>query len=289
MEVLLQRNRRRLLQALSVLPIMALSHTVYANRKSFRFGMTPAFLHNQHALLEQWRYYMTRNLGIKVEFSQRDSYRETMDLIRLNQLDFAWLCDYPYLNLKHLVRLLAVPVYRGQPIYYSYLIVHKDNSNINQLIDLKGKLFAYADPYSNSGYLVPRYQIHKLKLDPDNFFSKTFFTWSHKKVIEAVAGRLAHGGAVDSFVWDTLVNVAPELTAQTRIIWKSPGFGFPPIVAQMNNVNDDDFNTMQTLLLEMSNNRKGRQLLTQLNIDGFSIQSPELYDGVSDMMKVLGL
>ena len=57
----------------------------------------------------------------------------------------------------------------------------------------------------------------------------------------------------------------------------------------MNNVNDDDFNTMQTFLLEMSNNRKGRQLLTQLNIDGFSIQSPELYDGVSDMMKVLGL
>jgi phosphonate transport system substrate-binding protein len=28
-------------------------------------------------------------------------------------------------------------------------------------VDLKGAVFAYADPYSNTGYLVPRYEIKR--------------------------------------------------------------------------------------------------------------------------------
>ena len=286
MKVLPNRNRRRIVQALSVIPLLSLPVSASTGENSFRFGMTPAFLHNQHALLEDWRLYMIRHLGLKVDFTQRDSYRETMDLIRLKQLDFAWLCDYPYLHLKDLVHLLAVPVYQGQSYYHSYFIVHKNNTHVDSILALKDKLFAYADPYSNSGYLVPRFEIYQAGYDPDNFFKKTFFTWSHKKVIESVASQLSQGGAVDSFVWDTLSKVSPSLTNQTRIIWKSPGYGFPPIVAQINNVNEQDFILMQSMLLDMSENREGQKLLARLNLDGFSIQKTDLYDSVSKMMKV---
>ncbi len=289
MKVLPNRNRRRIVQALSVVPLLSLPFSASTGENSFRFGMTPAFLHNQHALLEDWRLYMIRHLGLKVDFTQRDSYRETMDLIRLKQLDFAWLCDYPYLHLKDLVRLLAVPVYQGQSYYHSYFIVHKNNTQVDSILALKDKLFAYADPYSNSGYLVPRFEIHQAGYNPDNFFKKTFFTWSHKKVIESVASQLSQGGAVDSFVWDTLSKVSPSLTDQTRIMWKSPGYGFPPIVAQINNVNEQDFILMQSMLLDMSESREGQRLLTRLNLDGFSIQKTDLYDSVSNMMKVLGV
>ena len=257
-------------------------------RDGIRFGMTPAFLHDQHRLLEEWRFYMIRQLGRKVEFTQRDSYRETMDLLRLNQLDFAWVCDYPYLHLRKLLRLLVVPLYRGKPTYHSYLIVNARDKESRSIGDLRGKLFAYADPYSNSGYLVPRYRIHLLGENPETFFKKSFFTWSHRKVVEAVASGLAHGGAVDSYVWDTLATLEPELTKRTRIVWTSPGYGFPPMVAHVNNVDDADFRQMQELLLGMSQEREGKALLKRLNLDAFSIQSPDLYDSVAEMMQVFG-
>jgi phosphonate transport system substrate-binding protein len=270
------------------LPLVLGRGLAEANHGPVRFGVTPAFLHDRHDFLESWRHYMIRWLGNPVDFIQRDSYRETMDLLRLEQLDFAWICDYPYLHLKPLLRLVVVPHYRGRPIYHSYLIVHAGNGTTTGYADLRGAIFAYADPYSNTGYLVPRYRLHQLGEDPNHFFRKTFFTWSHRKVVEAVASGLATAGAVDSYVWDTLQTVEPQLTAGTRVVWQSPGYGFPPIVAHVDNVSDDHFREVQQLLLEMAENREGKALLASLNLDRFSIESPALYDSVGEMMRAFG-
>lgn len=259
--------------------------------RTIRIGFTPAFVHDQHALLADWRRYMEKRLGLKVEIVQRDSYRETMDLLRLKQMDFAWVCDYPYLHLKDLVRLMAVPLYKGQPLYRSYIIVPAANGNggakVGGLKDLKGGVFAYADPLSNTGYLYPRFAIHKMGEDPKTFFRKTFFTWSHKKVVEAVALGLAQGGAVDSYIWETLDRISPELTHKTRIVQKSPEYGFPPFVAHRD-LNPELFGRVQHFLLTMHQDAEGAALLKRINLDAFSKGDPHLYDGVGEMMRAFG-
>lgn len=283
------RNRRRWLHAAAALAVPALGVPVRAAAAPapWRIGMTPAFLHDQHALLEGWRQYMVAALGRPIQFVQRDSYRETMDLLRLAQLDFAWICDYPYLHLKDEVRLLAVPLYQGRPAYRSYLIVRSDNTTAASIADLAGKVFAYADPYSNTGYLSPRYAVRELGRDPGSFFRKTFFTWSHRKVVDAVASGLAHGGAVDSFVWDSLAEVAPALTIRTRIVTRSREYGFPPFVAHRA-VSEADFRAMQRHLLKMAKTEPGRKLLADLRLDGFTAGSRTLYDDVAKMMRAFG-
>jgi phosphonate transport system substrate-binding protein len=210
-----------------------------------------------------------------------------MDLLRLEKLDFAWICDYPYLHLKQEVRLLAVPLYQRRPYYRSYLIVRNDNTQTRAITDLAGGVFAYADPYSNTGYLSPRYEIRQAGHDPRSFFRKTFFTWSHRKVVEAVASGLAQGGAVDSYIWDTLAIVEPTLTARTRVAWRSPEYGFPPFVSHRS-VSAVDFQVMQRHLLDMTNTDAGRRLLARLHLDGFTTGSPDLYDGVTQMMRAFG-
>ena len=255
--------------------------------KVIRVGMTPAFVHDQYPLLTDWRLYLQEKLGAPVEFVQRDSYRETMDLLHLGQLDFAWLCDYPFVYLKDLVRLLAIPVSQGQPYYRSYLIVRVDDKQHNSMLDLKGSIFAFADPYSNTGYLAPRYRIREMGQDPGTFFRKTFFTWSHRKVVEAVAKGFADAGSVDSFVWDSLAKLKPELTVQTRIIEQSPKYGFPPFAAHRS-VAQADFLRMQLVLLDMPKNPEGKALLQRLNLDGFIVGDRSYYDGVAEMMRVFG-
>jgi phosphonate transport system substrate-binding protein len=255
--------------------------------RTIRFAMTPAFLNDQHALLADWRVYLETRLSRPVEFVQRDRYRETMDLLQQQKVDFAWICDYPYVVLKKDVRLLAVALNEGKPTYRSYLIVPARDTHTRSIKDLKGGVFAYADLYSNTGYLVPRFEIKRSGADPATFFKRTFFTWSHRKVIDAVAAGLAQGAAVDSYVWDSLNKVRPDVTAKTRIAWKSEEYGFPPLVAQRG-VPDADFFLMQRVLMDMKNDREGRVLLERLKLDGFIAGSPNLYDGVAEMMKLFG-
>lgn len=252
-----------------------------------RVGMTPAFLHDQHSMLAEWRQYLEARLKRPVEFVQRDSYRETMDLIQQQKIEFAWICDYPYLALRREVRLLAVAMYQGKPSYRSYLIVPSADTQTKAITDLRGAVFAFADPYSNTGYLAPRYALRQAGIDPAGFFRRTFFTRSHRKAIESVSSGLAQGAAVDSYVWDSLARVRPELTARTRVVQKSEEYGFPPIVAHRA-VSDDDFAAFQSVLLGMGNDPAGRAILAKLNLDGFIAGSPQLYKGVADMMRAFG-
>lgn len=258
-----------------------------ASGRTFRVGLTPAFVHDQHVLIADWRRYLETRLGAGIEFVSRNSYRETMDLLHQGRLDFAWLCDYPFLYLKDLVRLMAIPLNRGRPYYRAYLLVHADNAKPQGMADLKGAAFAYSDPYSNTGYLVPRYQVRQLGEDPITYFRKTFFTWSHRKAVEAVASGMADAASMDSFVWDTLTQVKPELASRTRIIGASPEYGFPPFAAHRS-MNATDFSAMQRALLNMQNDEEGRKLLERLNLTGFITGERRLYEGVVTMMRAFG-
>ena len=255
--------------------------------QALRVGMTPALLHTQYGLLGQWRLYMESQLKRQVAFVQRDSYRETIDLLRLGQLDFAWICSYPYVYLRNYVRLVAVPLYRGRPYYRAYLIVPEGKPRISNLLELRGKVFAYADPYSNTGYLVPRYQLRMAGEDPAKFFGRTFFTYAHRKVIEAVADGLADGGSVDGYIWDSLDVVKHEITTRTWLVSQSEEYGFPPFVAHQA-VSQEDFIAMQRMLITMRYDPNGKPLLKGLNLDGFTLGDDKLYDSVARMMAAFG-
>lgn len=252
-----------------------------------RVGMTPAFLHTQHSLLAQWRDYMQARLDRPVEIVQRDSYRETMDLLRLEQLDFAWVCAYPYVYLRKQLRLVAVPLYLSQPVYRAYLIVPSANRSVKGMKDLRGKVFAYADPYSLTGHLFPRYELRRMGENPEKFFGKTFFTYSHRKLIEAVADGLAQGASVDGYVWDSLNALKPDITGRTYPVSKSQEFGFPPFVSRRNVV-EEDFTAVQKMLIGMRQDKQGHVLLRDLNLNGFIHGVPELYDDVARMMRAFG-
>lgn len=253
--------------------------------KPIRFGITPAFLHEEHTLLADWRNYLERRLKRPVEFFQRDRYRETMDLLLQQKLDFAWVCDYPYVMMAGDLKITAVALDKGQPTYRAYLIVPAKDSHTRGILDLRDTVFAYADRFSNTGYLSPRFEIKKQGQDPESFFRRTFFTWSHRKAIEAVANSLVQGASVDSYIWDSMAKMHPEITSKTRIVWTSEDYGFPPIVANRH-VTTEEFDAMQRVLLEMKDDEQGRALLARFHINGFIKGSPQLYDGVAAMMRL---
>ena len=258
------------------------NHTYAARPETINIGVTAVFLTHKTRFMNEWQDYLEKRLGQPVKFLQRSSYREIMDLLLDGQLDFAWICGYPYIRHKAQLRLMAVPLYEGEPLYRSYLIVPQNDNTTTSLTDLEGKVFAFSDPDSNSGYLVPQYTLHTKGLDAKTFFRKNFFTWAHDKVVNAVAFNVADGGAVDGYVWETLALINPQLTARTRVVSKSDKFGFPPLVARID-VNSTVFSRVQAVFLKMNKDALGSNLLKQVNLDGFTEGHPRLFDAIGHM------
>ena len=273
--------------ALLILFLLGLPGAASADDHPIRFGLTPVFLDDQLAFLSVWKTYLAKRLGRDVVFVQRGNYREITDLLRNGKLDLAWVCGYPLVQNRDQMKLLAVPRFNGKPLYRSYLIVPATDTVTRSVLDLRGKVFAFSDPDSNSGYLYPRFALLQFKEDSGTFFSRTFFTWGHRKVIEAVASSLAQGGAVDGYVWETLNLTHPQLTGRTRVVVKSPEFGFPPVVARQD-LPQSDFLALREVLLTMGHDVEGAELLRRLNLDGFDAGDGHLFDGIARMARAVG-
>lgn len=245
-----------------------------------RFGTTPVFLDDQTGFLARWANYLSVVVGMRVEFVSRRSYRDIMGLLRSQELEAAWICGFPWVVNKARLRGLSIPLYKNQPLYQSYLIVPANDKQTTSLLDLRGKVFAYSDPDSNSGCLVPRTTLMKAGVDPERHFSRTFYTWGHRNVVSAVAAGLAQGGSVDGYVWDTLQFVAPALVARTRVAWRSDFYGFPPLAVR-DSLDGDTERRLRGALLGMADDTNGKRLLAELNLTGFGKFQPEVFDSIA--------
>lgn len=277
-------NRRRFIRHLVATTLGAAWPVLGAS--PVRFGVTAVMLDDRVGFLNDWAAWLGAKLGRPVVFVQRARYREILDLLLGGQLDLAWTCGYPYVQHQDALELIAVPSFQGQPLYRAYVIAAAEGG-VQSFEELAGRLFAWADPDSNSGYLYPRSHLAGLGRDPDHFFRRTFFTWGHPRSVVAVAEGLADGAAVDGYVWETLARRDPALTGQTQIILRSPLFGFPPIVAARD-LPAADRTRLREILIGQAGDAAGRVLLAELNLDGFVTAEPALFADIAAMARQLG-
>lgn len=285
--MLRSRNRRRWLAtflASAAWPAVAQTR----RERSIRFGTTPVFLDDQLRLLGQWAAYLSRSMNADVRFVQRGTYREITSLLLREELDAAWICGFPYVVNKSKFDLCALPIYQGKPLYRSHLIVPDSDRTTTVVTDLRDKVFAFSDPQSNSGYLVSAAELVKAGLTPDRIFKRYFFTFGHRKVVEAVASGLAQGGAVDGYVWDTLKIQQPEVAKGVRVAWQSPLFGFPPIVTRRS-LDVELAGGLSNALLSMEGSPDGVALLRHLNLDRFAMAPESVFEGIEANVRLTGL
>ncbi len=232
--------------------------------------------------------YLGRELHRPVELIQRRTYAEVNDMIERGEVDLAFVCTRAYVigHREFGMKLLAAPAVNGAAVYYSYLIVPAD-SPAKSMAELRGKVFAFTDPMSNTGRLYPTYLVRQLGETPETFFERTFFTYSHDDAIRAVATGLADGAGVDSLVYDFAVARDPELAAKTKVIHRSPPFGSPPAVVNPN-LSPKLQAELQRLLLELDDSAEGREILKSLGVDRFVLIDDATYDSVRVLEEAVG-
>ncbi len=244
-----------------------------------RFALTPVLLTSDIDLLDHIKAYLEHATGRSVQLVTRRTYQEITALLVSAQVDGAWLCGFPFVEHKAQLELVAVPIWRGKPLYQSYLITGRDRQ-AEEIGDLAGDIHAFSDPDSNSGYLVTASYLAALNTTPDRFFMQTIFTYGHFNVVRAVASGLAQSGSVDGYVYEVLKETNPELIAATRMVRASDWFGFPPIASPASASGSPAVIAIKAALLGMHQDARGREVLAQLRLDGFTVESPKLFASI---------
>ncbi|MBI5508073.1 MAG: phosphate/phosphite/phosphonate ABC transporter substrate-binding protein [Deltaproteobacteria bacterium] len=227
--------------------------------------------------------YIQEKTGVKVAYVDREGYAEINEMLRTGQLEVAFVCSGPYVDghREFGLELLAAPQAYGVTVYHSYIIVPKASPAVT-FADLRGKRFAFADPLSNSGKLVPTYMLAKMGETPESFFKEFVFTRAHDRSIKAVAQEVVDGAAVDSLIWEYLNAVDPERTAKTRILEKSPPYAIPPIVVAPG-LAAELKTKVREVVLGAHLDPKGRAVLAKMKIDRFVSIDDRAYDSVREM------
>jgi phosphonate transport system substrate-binding protein len=272
--------------------VVDFSQTVSVEQPGRQASMTDSFrvavgamispretVHLYHDLLD----YIAEKMGREIELVQRKTYGQINELFTKEQIEMAFICSGPYATGKdrYGFHALAVPQINGKHLYHSYLIVHKD-SPYQAFSDLKGKSFAFTDPDSNTGRLVPAYWLSLQGETSENYFGRTVYTYSHDNYIMAVAMNLVDGAAVHGQIWEFYNHRNPAYTSKTRVIKKSTGFGNPLLVAARH-LPSGTKKDISELLFAMHKDREGKKILDELMIDRFVTPDDRWYQPILAM------
>ena len=280
-------GRRRALGVLAAAAVAGFPAIVRSTgHESIRFGLTPVFLSSDLQLLAKLEQYLAASVEGPVALIHRRTYQEISALLLAGQLDAAWICGFPFVQHADRLALLAVPVFRGEPLYQAYVIVNQA-SPARSFAELRGGVHAFSDPDSNSGFLVTRHLLATMKEGPDTFFARSFFTYGHRNVIRAVASGLAQSGSVDGYIWEVMNEMEPDLVGRTRVLRRSEKLGFPPVASNARLARTPAAKKLVHALVRMHEQPLGQPVLAMLRLDRFIPAETSLYDGIAEKYKLV--
>ena len=144
------------------------------------------------------RVAMEKELGVPVKLFTPADYDGVIQGLLGGTLDYAWLGASAYAK-TYLSNPEAVDVMLTKQNtddttgYYSIGFARKD-AGIASMDDAKGKTFAFADPNSTSGYLVPGAELTEKYGKLEEYFSEVKMSGGHEQTIVGVAnGDFAAG------------------------------------------------------------------------------------------------
>jgi len=137
------------------------------------------------------RAAVEKQLGVPVKLFTPADYDGVIQGLLGGTLDMAGLGASAYAKIYLTdpkaveVKLIAQNV-DGTQGYYSFGFARKD-SGVTSIDTAKGKVFAFADPNSTSGYLVPASELAAKYGDLATFFKEVKFSGGHEQSIVGVA------------------------------------------------------------------------------------------------------
>jgi phosphonate transport system substrate-binding protein len=204
--------------------------------------ITFALLSTENAaeITRRWGPILTqleKDLGVKVKAVTATDYRGTIEALKFKKAELGHLGPKSYVeasnnNYANVEPIVQLQLANGSLGYRSCLIVHAD-SDVFSPEDVAGKTFAFNDPNSTSGYLVPSaFFMMEMGGDPKKHFSKLTFSGSHEASILAVANKKVDVASTNLPDLQQLTRENKVPRGGLRVIWVSKLIPNDPVVVR---------------------------------------------------------
>ena len=214
-------------------------------------------------LMKTW---LEANTPYKVQVFTPQNYIAVVEAFGSGRADVAGLNTFGYLlaNRKYGAEARLVVVRHGKTTYQSAIIAKK--GRFKSVKDLSGKKFAYVDPASLSGYILPA----KFLKDEDVKVGESVFAMTHDNVVSMVyQGRVdagstfysppdPKGGIRDARLW--VKTQYPDVESKVEILKLTNEIPNDPIVFRKD-VPEDMKTTIAAAFMKLAQTDDGRKAL----------------------------
>ncbi|MDP8220624.1 MAG: phosphate/phosphite/phosphonate ABC transporter substrate-binding protein [Candidatus Stygibacter frigidus] len=232
--------------------------------------------------------------GYKFKIAVPTNYAAVIEAMGTNQADIGWLPTFAYIlaNQKYQAQVALTTVRNGLEKYRGQFVVRAD-SGIKNLQDINGKVIAYTDASSTSGYIYPSAQLKMNNIKPDKYY----FAGGHPQTILAVYQGSADVGCS---YWSPPQNNEPQdarkavLDTYPDIMEKVIPIAFTDwipndTVTFRKGIDDEMKSRIVDALLEFASSEQGHAVLYELySVDNFVKSSDSDYDIVRKSLETLG-
>ena len=228
--------------AIAVLAVLTTAPAAPAADPSWPKEITFALLSTENAgeITRRWGPILAqleKDLGVKVKSATATDYRGTIEALKFKKAEVGHLGPKSYVeasnnNYANVEPVAQLQLANGSLGYRSCLIVHTE-TDLFSPEDMAGKTFAFNDPNSTSGYLVPSaFFFMEMGIDPKKYFSKVTFSGSHEASILAVANKKVEVASTNLPDLQQFTREGKVPRGGLRVIWVSKLIPNDPIVVR---------------------------------------------------------
>jgi phosphonate transport system substrate-binding protein len=229
--------------------------------------------------------HLENQLGIEVEGISAADYAGLITAMANKHLDFAYFGPKSYIEAADRAGAEALVLELDssrQPGYHGIVITKKD-SGIKSMEDAKGKLFAFTDPNSTSGCLVPNILFARdMKVKPENYFKEIKFSGSHGASILGVKNKTIEVAATNNIDLDRMIEKGAVSKDDFNILWTSDLIPGAPMCARKD-LPSSLKEAFRGAVLSFNANKQG---IMKLQNGGYQYADDSVYDVVRYMNRL---
>lgn len=233
--------------------------------------------------------HLTDELNIPAQIKVYADYQAVLVALEHGDVDMAYLGPLTYViaHDRTGVEAIVTQLIEGKPFYYSLIIAPKSapwDSLDEFLKQPKQRTFAYGDPESTSGSLIPKLTFKRKGVDPVKGFKTVIHTGGHDATSLAVQYGQVDAGAVDSAIYAALVKNGKVDAGKIKVIYTSePLFQYPWAVHK--DISPDLRRRIQEAFLKV----KDAEILDVFGSGAFTKASDADYEAIRQAAREFGM
>ncbi len=240
---------------------------------------------------------LEKETGYKYKVNLVPDYTAAVESLLNKKADMGYLGPFTYVSAHYrdnniVPFAMEVSAKSGKATYKSIIVVNKNTydkgvTDINSLKEhAKDITFAFVDPKSTSGYLIPYGGLLKAGIDPEKDFKKVTFTGGHDAAELAVQQGTVDAAADNDKTYTKMLADGTISKDTNIIIWKSDPIPGYPWVYRIDTIPEEVRNKIKNTFLNISEEEALK--ISGGKVIGYVEATPDDYKIIEESAKALG-